>query len=329
MEGEGRRMKKWTEVVAALIWRGDRFLVCQRPVTKTRALLWEFVGGKVEPDETKEDALVRECREELGITVKPGTVFMEVTYEYEDIIAHLTLFNAEITEGEPQLLEHNDLRWITAAEIPTLPFCPADTEILERITREMSAKKRIVAYVTGGEFPDEVEVSCLTHVNYAFGWLTADSLEIREPEQLRYLSDLRKTHPFKLLVSLQQRGGPQFCSRSKTVEGRALIAEQCRKLVEAYDLDGIDVDWEYPGIVMATGEHNCQTCRVDFIALLQAIRDAIGADKLLTIACAATPDTWVHTDFARAGKILDFINVMGYDYNWAVIYNSVLAQILN
>ena len=84
-------MKKWTEVVAALIWRGDRFLACQRPVTKTRALLWEFVGGKVEPGESKEDALIRECTEELGITVKPGSVFMEVTHEYEDIIAHLTL----------------------------------------------------------------------------------------------------------------------------------------------------------------------------------------------------------------------------------------------
>ena len=312
-------MKKWTEVVAALIWRGDRFLACQRPVTKTRALLWEFVGGKVEPGESKEDALIRECTEELGITVKPGSVFMEVTHEYEDIIAHLTLFNAEITEGEPQLLEHNDLRWITAEEIPTLPFCPADTEILERIMREMSEKKRIVAYVTGGGFPKEVEVSCLTHVNYAFGWVTEGSLEIREPEQLCYLADLRKEHPFKLLVSLQQRGGQYFCARSKTAEGRALLAKQCRELVDEYGLDGIDVDWEYPGIVVATGEQTCETCREDFIALLQAIRDAIGTDKLLTIACAATPDTWTHTDFVRAGKILDFINVMGYDYNWSVL----------
>lgn len=131
-------MKKWTEVVAALIWDQDRFLACQRPVTKTRALLWEFVGGKVEPDESKEDALIRECREELGITVKPGSVFMEVTHEYEDIIAHLTLFNATIEKGIPQLLEHNDMKWITPQEIPTLPFCPADVEILERLMRDFS-----------------------------------------------------------------------------------------------------------------------------------------------------------------------------------------------
>ena len=66
-----------TEVVAALIWNGNKFLVCQRPAYKARGLLWEFVGGKVEQGETKEAALIRECREELGITVTVGAVFME------------------------------------------------------------------------------------------------------------------------------------------------------------------------------------------------------------------------------------------------------------
>ena len=67
-----------TEVVAALIYDGDKFLICQRPKNKARGLLWEFVGGKVEDGESKEQALVRECREELGITVKAGDVFMKV-----------------------------------------------------------------------------------------------------------------------------------------------------------------------------------------------------------------------------------------------------------
>ncbi len=58
-----------TEVVAALIWEGGKFMICQRPAHKARGLLWEFVGGKVEPGETKEQALVRECREELAVTV--------------------------------------------------------------------------------------------------------------------------------------------------------------------------------------------------------------------------------------------------------------------
>lgn len=122
-----------TEVVAALIWRGDRFLACQRPAHKARGLLWEFVGGKVEPGETKEEALIRECREELGVTLSVGEVFMEVTHTYPDLTVHLTLFQAAIQAGEPQKLEHQDLRWITREEIGQYPFCPADQVILERL----------------------------------------------------------------------------------------------------------------------------------------------------------------------------------------------------
>ena len=120
-------------VVAALIRREDRFLICQRPAGKARGLLWEFVGGKVEPGETKEQALIRECREELDITLDVGDVFFDVVHEYPDLTVHLTLFHARIAEGEPRLLEHVDLQWITPAEIPDYDFCPADQEILERI----------------------------------------------------------------------------------------------------------------------------------------------------------------------------------------------------
>lgn len=125
--------KKVTEVVAALIWNGDKFLICQRPVHKARGLLWEFVGGKVEPGETKKQALVRECQEELAITLSVGDVFMEVDHQYPDLNVHLTLFNAVIHEGTPQMLEHNDIRWITPGEIPQYDFCPADEEILKRL----------------------------------------------------------------------------------------------------------------------------------------------------------------------------------------------------
>ena len=125
--------KKVTEVVAALIWNGDKFLICQRPVHKARGLLWEFVGGKVEPGETKEQALVRECQEELAVTLSVGDVFMEVDHQYPDLNVHLTLFNAVIHEGTPQMLEHNDIRWITPGEIPQYDFCPADEEILKRL----------------------------------------------------------------------------------------------------------------------------------------------------------------------------------------------------
>ena len=122
-----------TEVAAALIWRGDRFLICQRPKEKARGLLWEFVGGKVEPGETKAEALVRECREELGIELAVGTVFMDVVHPYPDITVHLTLFNASIAEGEPELLEHNAMAWIRPEEIPEYDFCPADEAILKKL----------------------------------------------------------------------------------------------------------------------------------------------------------------------------------------------------
>ena len=122
-----------TEVVAALIWDKDRFLACQRPAHKARGLLWEFVGGKVEAGESREDALIRECREELGITVKPLDIFMEVVHEYPDLTVHLILYNAVISQGTIQLFEHVDARWVSPAEIPEYEFCPADKDILARI----------------------------------------------------------------------------------------------------------------------------------------------------------------------------------------------------
>ena len=127
--------RKITEVVAALIWDGPRFMICQRPAHKARALLWEFVGGKVEPGETNEQALIRECREELAVTIAVQEAFMTVVHEYPDITVRLTLFNAVIVDGTPQKLEHNDIQWITPAQIPLYDFCPADTEILERIVK--------------------------------------------------------------------------------------------------------------------------------------------------------------------------------------------------
>ena len=122
-----------TDVVAALIWEGDRFLACQRPAHKARGLLWEFVGGKVEPGESREEALIRECREELDITIAPRDVFLTVIHEYPDLTVRLTLYSASIVSGTPKLLEHNDLRWITVQEIDSLEFCPADEEILKKL----------------------------------------------------------------------------------------------------------------------------------------------------------------------------------------------------
>ena len=127
-----------TEVVAALLWQGDRFLACQRPAHKARGLLWEFVGGKVEQGETKQAALVRECREELGVTISVGEVYLEVTHAYPDLTIHLTLFEGRILEGTLQKLEHADLRWVRAEELPNYAFCPADAAIIRAIVARFS-----------------------------------------------------------------------------------------------------------------------------------------------------------------------------------------------
>ena len=128
------------EVVAALIWRDEKFMICQRPENKARGLLWEFVGGKVEAGESKEAALVRECKEELDVILDVGETFMEITHEYPDITVHLTLFNATIANGEPRKIEHNDIKWITPDEVGKYKFCPADVEILEKICKIYRSK---------------------------------------------------------------------------------------------------------------------------------------------------------------------------------------------
>ena len=152
-----------TEVVAALIWDKNKFMICQRPAHKARGLLWEFAGGKVEPGETKEQALIRECQEELAITLSVGNAFTEVTHEYPDLTVHLTLFNATIDKGTPQKLEHNDIRWITVSEIPNFEFCPADTEILDQIVARVKNYNKLVR----DRIPEIIEVSgrtCITEV---------------------------------------------------------------------------------------------------------------------------------------------------------------------
>lgn len=116
--------KRSVTVVAALVREGDKFLIGQRPEGKARAGMWEFIGGKTEPNETNEEALIRECREEIGVTVEVGTLFMDVLHDYPDLFVHLFVYNAKITEGAPQRLEHQDFRWITPGRSTTLCSAP-------------------------------------------------------------------------------------------------------------------------------------------------------------------------------------------------------------
>lgn len=115
-----------TEVVAALISRDGRFLICQRAPGWNLELHWEFPGGKIEEGETPKEALVRECREELGTEIAPGRELMQVEHFYPDQDIHLTFFAARIASGEPQKIEHKEIRWITADDLIDYRFCPAD-----------------------------------------------------------------------------------------------------------------------------------------------------------------------------------------------------------
>lgn len=129
------KQKQTIYVVAALIKQENKYLICKRPKNKARGLLWEFVGGKIEAGETPQQALCRECREELAIEISVGEKFMELEHEYDDVIVCLSLWNSAIVSGEPQKLEHEEICWVTAQQMDEYEFCPADKEILEKIKK--------------------------------------------------------------------------------------------------------------------------------------------------------------------------------------------------
>lgn len=130
--------RKTIQVVAALIYdpSTEKIMICQRPENKDRGLLWEFPGGKVEKSESKEEALIRECLEELSVEILPKEIYASLVHDYPDIKIELTLFKAVIVSGEPKKLEHNDIKWVYPWESSKYGFCPADKEILERLKRE-------------------------------------------------------------------------------------------------------------------------------------------------------------------------------------------------
>lgn len=129
-------MTKIVKVVAALIRKNGKILICKRPKNKARGLLWEFVGGKVEKGESEEQALIRECFEELGVSVKVFDKYYSVIHEYPDITVDLSLFNAKILSGEIELKEHCAMAWVLPCELKNYEFCPADTVIIERLAQE-------------------------------------------------------------------------------------------------------------------------------------------------------------------------------------------------
>lgn len=130
---------KVLEVTAAIIRQNGKILICQRPADKSCGLLWEFPGGKIEAEETGEQCIIRECQEELDITLRVERELTDITYEYPDRTVHLHFYLCDIVEGFPEKKEHNALEWVTPDKFEQYEFCPADKEILKRnILRSIS-----------------------------------------------------------------------------------------------------------------------------------------------------------------------------------------------
>ena len=125
---------KTIRVVAALIFHGGKLFATQRGYGDWRDY-WEFPGGKIEPGETPEEALVREIREELDTSITVISHICDVEYDYPEFHLSMQCFRCEITSGEPKLLEHEAARWLGREELGTVNWLPADRNILPDIER--------------------------------------------------------------------------------------------------------------------------------------------------------------------------------------------------
>ena len=123
-------MDQLTKVSAAIIKNGDKVLLCQRPKGKRHELLWEFPGGKIEPNETEEDCIIREIQEELDVTL--GNLKRLTTIQADDV--SITYFEATIISGKLKMIEHNDIKWVNRKEIINFNLCPNDKMMTEKIS---------------------------------------------------------------------------------------------------------------------------------------------------------------------------------------------------
>ena len=125
--------RKCIEVSAALIFRAGKLLITQRHAGAHLGGLWEFPGGKREPDETFQECLAREIREELGIEISVGDLFEEISHDYPEKSVHLKFFVCKLQSGEPQPLDCAAIRWITRTELSGFDFPAADAQLLKRL----------------------------------------------------------------------------------------------------------------------------------------------------------------------------------------------------
>lgn len=127
-------MKKNIHVVGAIIAKEGKVFCCQRSLEKSLPGKWEFPGGKIESGETKQQALVREIKEELEIDIAVSqTDYLSVTYDYDFGVVNLSTFICEVVSGEPKLTEHIQAKWVTFESLSELDWAPADLPIVEKL----------------------------------------------------------------------------------------------------------------------------------------------------------------------------------------------------
>lgn len=124
------------EVSAGLIFREGKLLITQRHAKSHLGGLWEFPGGKREPGETFEKALVRELREELGVEVSVGGLIEEINHDYPEKSVHLKFFDCQIVSSEPKPLGCAAVRWISRGELKRFSFPAADAQLLARLQQD-------------------------------------------------------------------------------------------------------------------------------------------------------------------------------------------------
>ena len=198
--------------------------------------------------------------------------------------------------------------------------------------REKTFDPIVLAYVTsrGPNLPDP---SHITHINYAFGGVnnTFNGIRISNESRLKAISELKQQKPtLKVLLAVGGWGAGRFSEMAACDTNRLAFAADCKRVIEQFNLDGIDLDWEYPSSSMS-GISSTPEDTENFTLLMRDIRAEIGNDKLLTFASAANAK---YVDFKAVEPYVDFVNIMTYDiahppYHQAGLYRSEFTRDLS
>jgi chitinase len=182
----------------------------------------------------------------------------------------------------------------------------------------------VVAYVTSWSSPVP-DPKYMTHVNYAFGHVTSsfDGVRIDGEGRFKQMVALKEKNPaLKVLLSVGGWGSGGFSEMASTAERREAFARSCKKMLDDYGADGVDIDWEYPGS-SAAGITSSTRDKANYTEMMKAIRNAIGSGKLLTLASSCDAG---FIDFKGILPYVDFVNIMAYDMASAPQHNAPLYR---